>query len=331
MPGVYYHLSRYISHRRAGEAYIRCLRRAGVPLAAGPGDADVAIIHDDPLNYSMILDGWGARPKRVIAYAVWEAERLPRAYVGPLGLVDEIWTCSEFSRAAFAGDFGNVSVLPHVVERGAVAAGDLAAMRERIGWREGGFYFYAITDSVNPRKNLPGLLRTFAKTFMKAEDVRLVVKQYREPLDLRTVPGVVDVREELSDSMMAALHEVCDCFVSMHHSEAWGLGMSEAMAHGNPVVATGYSGNMEYMDAKNSYPARFEVVPVSGEMRRLIPLYEEGMHWAEPDAGHFAYLMRRAAAGRDPKVGEKAALITSRFGEEAVARRLVSLLEGAAG
>jgi len=326
---VYYHLSKYISHRRAGEAYIRCLRRAGIPLAASPGEAEVAVIHDDPLNYPMILEGWGARPKRVIAYAVWEAERLPGAYVGPLGLVDEIWTCSEFSQAAFAGEFERVAVLPHVVERGEPSAGELAAMRERIGWREGVFYFYAITDSVNPRKNLAGLLRTFKRTFMKSEDVRLVVKQYREPLDLQTIPGVVDVSEELSDGMMAALHETCDCLASMHHCEAWGLGLSEAMAHGNPVAATGFSGNMAFMDEKNSYPTRYRVVPVSEEMRRLIPLYEAGMHWAEPDEGHFAYVMRRAASGRDPGLGMEASKITKRFGEEAVTRRLVSLLAGA--
>ena len=43
--------------------------------------------------------------------------------------------------------------------------------------------------------------------------------------------------------MMAA----CDCYVSLHRSEGLGLTMAEAMAVGKPVVATAWSGNLDFM------------------------------------------------------------------------------------
>ena len=45
-----------------------------------------------------------------------------------------------------------------------------------------------------------------------------------------------------------ALMEACDVYVSLHRSEGLGLAMAEAMLMGKPVVATGYSGNTEFMN-----------------------------------------------------------------------------------
>lgn len=322
MQTVYYHLSRYISHRVAGEAYIAAMRAAGIPVTDRPEAASVAILHDDPLRFPEILDAHpGLGRMRRIGYCVWETEELPRAYAEAVRNVDAIWTCSEFSRRAFAAHCPEVAVLPHIVAPCPVWESDRESVKGKIKYSPDAYYFYAIVDSVNPRKNLFGLIDVFLKNFLADESTYLVVKQYRHPFDLHTLPHVISIPETLSSGEMFALHELCDCCVSLHHAEAWGLTLSEALSVGNPVIATGYSGNMTFMNEANSYPVNYSLVPVSEEMCRMLPLYTSTMRWAEPDAGHSGYLMRKVrrlgedAARRRRVVDSLAAYSPARIGE----------------
>ena len=52
---------------------------------------------------------------------------------------------------------------------------------------------------------------------------------------------------------MAALFARADCYVSLHRAEGFGLTLAEAMALGKPVIATGFSGNTDFMTPANSY------------------------------------------------------------------------------
>ena len=40
----------------------------------------------------------------------------------------------------------------------------------------------------------------------------------------------------------------CLAYVSLHRSEGYGNTLAEAMVRGRPVVATAYSGNLDFMD-----------------------------------------------------------------------------------
>ena len=79
----------------------------------------------------------------------------------------------------------------------------------------------------------------------------------------------------------------CDCYVSLHRCEGFGLTMAEAMYFGKPCIATGYSGNLDFMTPFNSYPVGYRLV----ELERDWGPYEAGDHWAEPDVEHAAALM----------------------------------------
>lgn len=328
MEKVFYQLSRYVSHRVAGLANVRAMLRAGVPLAETPDEATTVVLHDDPFNYPLILDTFPClRDKRKIAFCVWETEDLPELYLPPLRLMDAVWTCSDFSRAAFAKQFPDVSVVPHVVAPAAVAKRDRESIRRRIGYRPGAFYFYTVADAVNPRKNLLGLLEAFERTFLHDPDVFLVVKQYRRAYDFGGLGNVVSLTDSLTAGEMGALHEVCHCCLSLHHAEAWGLSLSEALAVGNPVIATGYSGNMTFMTPDNSHPVRYTMAPVSEEMCRSIPLFTPAMRWAEPDPGHFAYLLRKVRRqGEDPKRRRRVAASMAAFGPDRVGAIMRDLL-----
>jgi hypothetical protein len=60
------------------------------------------------------------------------------------------------------------------------------------------------------------------------------------------------------------------------------------MAYGLPVIATGYSGNLQFMDRRNSFlvDCRETAVAVADGP------YQRGSMWAEPDVEHAAALMR---------------------------------------
>ena len=330
---IYYHLSAYISHRLSGLEYIDCLRRLGHTVHCCPEEselAEVVVIHDDPLNFSSIFERFPRfRSLRTIACCVWENEEFPQEYVEPLRLVREIWTPSYFSRQSMLPYFSDVSVLPHVVRRHRTSPEDLAFAEAALGASNNSFRFFSIVDSINPRKNLTGLLKAFfSLRALLADKVVLVLKQYRATVECSALPGVISIAGDLTQGRMAALHKLCHAYVSAHHAEGWGLGLSEAMAYGKPVIATAYSGNMDYMDEHNSLPVPYSLAPVSAEMCLRIPLFRPGMRWAEIDPAALVLSMRRAAEGRLPHgLAGRAAGITERFGPENVSRILQNLLE----
>jgi hypothetical protein len=87
----------------------------------------------------------------------------------------------------------------------------------------------------------------------------------------------------------------CDCYVSLHRAEGFGLTLAEAMSLGRPVIATGYSGNLDFMTDRNSYLVAHEMAPVGPGSAPYPPEAE----WAEPDIEHAARLMREVFENQD--------------------------------
>ena len=123
--------------------------------------------------------------------------------------------------------------------------------------------------------------------FRSAENAR---SEYRELVesaegreDVVFIDG--DVTSNVRDSMLAA----ADCYVSLHRSEGLGLTMAEAMYFGKPVIATGYSGNVDFMDATNSLLIDYQLTPVGVGADP----YPSDAVWADPDIEQAARSMRR--------------------------------------
>ncbi len=109
---------------------------------------------------------------------------------------------------------------------------------------------------------------------------------------------IVDVF--LPEAERSALMAACDCYVSLHRSEGFGLTLGEAMAMGKPVVATGYSGNLDFMTPDNSYLVSYGLTEVGPDGEN----YPAAGQWADPDLDHAARVLRevwedqRTAAAR---------------------------------
>lgn len=329
-------LATYQSHRRAGLAYVGALAAAGLGLVEDPAEADIVIIHDEP----QVLPGYHRvypelRRRRVIAYTVWEPSCLNDDRRRWLGLVDEIWTASTFCRDIHRALGKPVTVIPHIVSPAIADDAADARLRQKLGLTGGHFLFYTISRQ-EERKNLEAGLRAFHAAFPDG-DVRYLVKTPLPlPAELAGLPGVVNVSARFDDDEIAALHRLGDCYVSAHCAEGWGLPLSDAMAHGKLVVATGYSGNMDFMDAGNALPARYRLEPIRRPETRARFGFDPGSTeacWAYVDEAHLAAQMLTARHDWSAlaPLRRAARQAMARYDAETVGRRMLDRLRTIVG
>jgi hypothetical protein len=97
----------------------------------------------------------------------------------------------------------------------------------------------------------------------------------------------------LSAQDLAALIRCADVLLSLHRAEGFGLFIAEAMWLGTAVIATGWSGVLDMLDADNAMLVGFNKVAVKpGDYPSVPP----GAQWADPDVGHAAECLRRLAS-----------------------------------
>jgi glycosyltransferase involved in cell wall biosynthesis len=330
---ICYLLSHYVSHQQAGRQFCECLLRLGVPLVPQPEEADVVVIHNELWSLPGYYRIYPVLHQRhVIAYAVWETDRLPEHFRFALRLADEIWTCSNYCREVLAHAGPPVSIVPHVVVESEVNAAAEEKLRRRLGTRPGEFLFYTIANTLNPRKGVEDSIRAFNGLF-PVEQARLIVKSNVPlPRKLAETPGVLVLAGDLDEAEISALHRVGHCFVSAHRAEGWGLAISAAMANGRLVIATAHSGNMEYMTTENSLPVACTIAPIRPEeIARQSDLLSADMHWAYVDVEDLRRQMRRVFEERESlqPLAEQARLDMQRYSPERIdvilSRRLTAL------
>lgn len=241
----------------------------------------------------------------------WEVAHFPANLHASFDLVDEVWVASAFVHDAVAAETDKpVRIVPVPLE--APKASPLDRRELDLG---DGFLFLFIFDyySVNARKNPIGLVEAFRRAFRHGEGPRLFVKSIngdrrRDALARlhEAAAGRSDIRIHdgyLEPGKKDALVAACDCYVSLHRSEGLGLTMAEAMSFGKPVIATGYSGNLTFMNEHNSFLVRHSLTTIPPGCDP----YPPGVEWAQPDLDHAAELMRRAYERPDEAraVGER--------------------------
>jgi len=126
---------------------------------------------------------------------------------------------------------------------------------------------------------------------------RLVYFVEREAgLPLEKAPAIILINGLIPQRDMPALYAAADCFVLPTRGEGYGRPFMEALACQCPVIATGWSGQTEFLNSKNSYLIDYRVVPVPHDVD--VELFT-GQRWAEPDVDHLRQLMRRVFSQRE--------------------------------
>jgi glycosyltransferase involved in cell wall biosynthesis len=256
-----------------------------------------------------------------IGYWYWELEEFPDDQLGALDLVDEVWVATRHVQGAIESKTAKpVRHMPIPLHEPTPSSRGRASfgLPDR-------YTFLASFDfhSVMERKNPLGVVAAFVSAFPEANESFLVLKsingdQWPEQAELIRCaiaerPDITLIDSYLSEADNAALIAVTDCYVSLHRAEGLGLNLIDAMALGKPVIATAYSGNMDFMDEHNSFlvPWAYTTVPAG------TPAYPSGARWADPDLGAAAATMAALVSdpGRGRIVGARARRHIVAFGD----------------
>ena len=315
-----------VAARNSADMLERCghdVRRAAVALNGSLAHftderscSDINLFHVNPEYVYMILSRNASGPLAIreslnVCVPFWELPVLPGKWRPVLSAMDLVLAPTQFIRdAVHRTDPGlQVAHYPQAVRLPTGIVADRSAFEIPAGTTA--FVFSLTVQSVVSRKNPTAAIQAFQRAFPKErEDVllllrihstgdnapcRAVVESLRQDATgdgrIRFVKGTMSYTEVLS------LYASADVYISLHRSEGLGLGPMEAMALGKPVIATGWSGNMDFMTGENSAPIGYHLVPVDilrssayGE-RRL----RSAACWAEPDLDEAARAMRSLA------------------------------------
>ena len=291
-----------------------------------------------------------------IGYWAWELDTFPDEWVHHLKDFDEIWCLTSFIKESLQSspiyDRYKIPIkvlhLPLSPVRSLAEQHDVSLPFEIDNLKdENGnapFIFLVVFDfrSFVKRKNPEAAIRAFLDAFPRDSlRHRLIIKSHSgtpEEVEVlekaaRKDPRVIFISRMLSDAENTALHNIQDCYVSLHRSEGYGLNILESMAAGKPVIATNYSGNVAFFEAMDTIPEVLEtcIFPVP---YKLIDLKEndyftiDGYHWADPNHDYAVKAMRIAAQMKctEPLSEAMSKQVYNHFSEAAVGKMMKELL-----
>ncbi len=303
----------------AARSLVRAVRHVGVPYAlvnsprvphrrrAREFAKEFTRRHPYPVNLIAIYgDMFDAELKKfgekiladryTVAYWAWELSRLPVRWAKSLDRVQEVWAPSTFVARAVreARPDIPVFVVPHTIWMS-----DYPYGRDHFDIPRKDFVFLFMFDfySSFERKNPLAVIRAFKRAFTPSEPARLVVKCSNPNVDPENFARLKEaarghhvhlIDHYLARNEVASLMNVADCYVSLHRSEGFGLSLAESMFFGKPVIATNYSGNVDFLNEVNGFPISYRLVDLTEDYGT----YRKGNVWAEPSEEEATRAMR---------------------------------------
>ena len=273
----------------------------------------------------------------VIGQWFWELETAPPWYRSAYKFVNELWAPTRFIEEMLRNEAPKdvrVEYMPLPLRKPRVVEN---ARRSDLGLDDRFMFLFTFDFmSVMKRKNPMGLIDAFKRAFAPGEGPQLVLKCINGETRAekfgamqRAIEGrddIIIMNKYLDSDMSAALMNLADCYVSLHRSEGLGLTIAESMLLGKPVIATGYSGNLDFMTEETSFLVPWTRVKVGPDAEA----YDPSATWAEPDTDAAAAMMRRvfenpAEARAMAEAGKKD--LETRFTPEATGARMRVRLE----
>ena len=281
-----------------------------------------------------LLDAQYLHNRYNIGFVWWEFGEIPPAWISKLNIYHELWAGSRFLQDAFAAA-STVPVVHMELPIPPIEASTLS--RADLGLPDDKHIFLFVFDmNGESRKNPLAVIQAYREAFAPHfDDTLLILKTHnleRNPAQaqqlncaMNEVSGLL-MGEYLCREQMNGLFHACDAYVSLHRAEGLGVTMAEAMQIGKPVIATGYSGNMDFMTPENSYPVSYQMVT----LKKNYQYFPKGLRWAEPNIEEAASFMRRVVncpeeARRKGQLAQQT--IQEQYGVETVTKKMVERLE----
>ena len=306
----------------------------GIPEGEpAPDDMLLTAITEKTPDTNMPQIIWGQAPlffknsgRYKIGHCEFEGAEWPRSWVPYCNAMDEVWVPTKWDRekAIKAGVNKPIYIVYQGIDKDYYHP-KIAPMKIDVPQS----FRFIVTAAWDPRKNLDGLIKTFARTFKKTDDVCLVVKTMNtglvtsivEEIKKLNIPegsGLVYIKEEdWPATHLPAFYNMGHCFVLPTHGEGWGLPVFEALACGVPTITTGWGVPNEVLmdpdDPKKPlgglHLLDYHIVQAQSNYT-----YLEDAKWAEPNLQQLAEKMRYVYENYAKE--KKAALKTSEYVRE---------------
>jgi glycosyltransferase involved in cell wall biosynthesis len=286
------------------------VKLTGVYGCEPPPEAAAMVIFLNPrelVQLTAMTSGVPFKGRFCVGAWAWELETAPANWRSALRYIDEVWACSRFVADAVLslGPSLPVRVMLHPL-----LPSEAPSARERFGLPDDVVAVLTAFDirSGFARKNPIGAVRAFRRATVQAKERSLMICKVAgaeaAPELLRALEAeigsagdVIVMKDWLTGAEMATLVSSVDIVLSLHRSEGFGLLPAQAMMAGKAVVATRWSGNLDYMTDDVCALVDYRLIPVQDSQG----LYGHG-RWADPDieqaAGKLAALIDDAGERR---------------------------------
>jgi glycosyltransferase involved in cell wall biosynthesis len=255
-------------------------------------------------------------------YFWWELPVIPEIWVKSLEQFDVLVAGSQYLRSTFERYVAGTPAI--YAQHAPPDLGGIHSDRARFGLPVDKVVFVCILEPTSDpaRKNPFAAIKAFQNVFSSDDSAHLVIKVNNAQADDARSSLLAQLRDEvatlgnrvtlienfLTYGEVLQLYASCDVFVGLHRAEGLGLGLMEAMALGKPVIATGWSGNMTFMNHTNSCLVGNRLIPVDGSLGVYSRAFlKEEVRWADPNLGEAEAWMKvlahnatlRASIGRN--------------------------------
>lgn len=228
----------------------------------------------------------------------WELPTWPASCEYAYNLVDEIWGISKYTAESYCNAPVPVYTmsLPVEVENvSPLGRRDFSLPPDKFL-----FIFSFDFNSTLTRKNPIAVVKAFQAAFpdkygekvglvLKASHVSLKNKYWRQLKAMMDADKrIMFIGETIRKPELLALYKACDCYVSLHCAEGFGRSLAEALLLRKQLIATGYSGNLDFCSDDRVALVQYRL----SMLRKYDYFHAEGQYWATPDVNHAAGLMR---------------------------------------
>lgn len=276
---------------------------------------NTVIVHTTPDMWNQLLNNMDLVNKRVIGRTVWEFDKLIPKWVDAINnsVVHTVSVPTEWNKTVFenSGVIKPIVVEPHInvtfpyttVELKKLIAdtGEIFFDGDKSELNPDNYYkFYTIGQFI-PRKGVAETIEAFCKSFIGTDNVILIVKTFGTNYSgeqvkecRKKIQTIIDqnksyaghapiifLKSSFSYDEMESLHEQCDCYVQLTHTEGFGLGIFDAYNRGKKVIVTGHGGHVEYLGKDYAGLVEYELTPVKDNIFFQFTL-DESYTWAIP-------------------------------------------------
>ena len=277
----------------------------GLDLSTFGATGDVNLIHANAMeivkmNDSVFRHRFGGRFNAAMWF--WEAGNLPAWKLAAFDRIDELWVASSYL-ADVLGQYGRVPV--HNIGLASPLPSERSTDRRSLDITDDEFVFLFVYDALSshgrkhPELALQAFIDAFGPDFTNARFIIKASNLNKLPVDRErlmrlaaTTSAITVIDRYVDHEAVYDLMAAADVYVSLHAAEGYGLTILEAMSLGTPAICTGYSGNMDFTTAENSWLVDYQLIRTD----EIAGPYPRGSIWASPDRQHAATLMRHAAS-----------------------------------